>query len=106
MREQGSGTCDVLLTALDQAGIQAKELQMELLLDNTESVKQYLLHADCAAFLSLHAIKRELQQRVLTLIDIKGIAISRTFQFVSPRGQATKVDKIFKQFCLRQYNLL
>jgi len=106
LREHGSGTRDVLLSALSQVGIHAKDLQAEILLDSTESIKQYLLQADCAAFLSLHAITKELKHRELTVINIKGIDIYRTFQFVTLRGQTSRLAELFKKFCARHYNLM
>lgn len=105
LREQGSGTRDVLMQALSEVGIHAKDLQTELLLDSSESIKQYLLHADCAAFLSLHSVTKELQQREMTVIDIKGLDIYRTFQFITMRGQNYSVAELFKKFCLRHYKL-
>jgi len=105
MREHGSGTLDVIYQALAAARMHPKELTTEIQLENTESIKQYLLHADCAAFLSIHSITRELQQNQLSIIDIKGLDIYRTFQFVQLHGQANKLITLFKRFCLSQYNV-
>ncbi|HEY4651830.1 MAG TPA: LysR family transcriptional regulator [Pontibacter sp.] len=104
LREPGSGTRDVLLGALAGAGIQAKDLQADILLDSTESIKQYLLHADCAAFLSIHAIVKELKQRELTVVEIKGLDIYRTFQFITLRGNTPPLAEQFRKFCKRHYN--
>ncbi|AKD04070.1 LysR substrate-binding domain-containing protein [Pontibacter korlensis] len=105
LREQGSGTRDVLLESLSEAGLHAKDLKAELMLESSESIKQYLLHADCAAFLSVHSVARELRQRELTVIDIKGLEIYRTFQFITLRGQSSSLAEQFRKFCLRHYNL-
>lgn len=106
LREHGSGTRDVLLNALAEAGIQAKDLQADILLDSTESIKQYLLHADCAAFLSIHSITKELQQRELTLVEIKGLEIYRTFQLITLRGHTPYLAELFQKLCKRHYNLM
>ncbi|QCR23060.1 LysR family transcriptional regulator [Pontibacter sp. SGAir0037] len=105
MREHGSGTRDVVVRSLAGAGIHAKDLKAEIFLDSSESIKQYLLHSQCAAFLSMHSVSKELKQRELTVIDVKGLDISRTFQFISLHGQNAPLVDLFKRFCLRHYNL-
>ncbi|MDB5152621.1 MAG: transcriptional regulator, partial [Mucilaginibacter sp.] len=55
LREQGSGTLEVIDHALKKAGINHSELKVEIRLGNTESIKSYLLNAPCMAFLSVHA---------------------------------------------------
>ena len=105
LREHGSGTLDVVYQALSQVHIHPKELTIDIQLENTESIKQYLMHADCAAFLSVYSITKELQQNQLSIIDIKGMEISRTFQFIQLHGQTNKLMASFKRFCLAHYNL-
>jgi DNA-binding transcriptional LysR family regulator len=104
-REQGSGTLDVINKALSKNGISPKELNVEIRLDSTESIKEYLLYADCAAFLSIHSIAKELQQNQLSIIEVKGIEIYREFQFIQLHGQNQKLPELFKRFCLSSYNL-
>jgi DNA-binding transcriptional LysR family regulator len=104
LREQGSGTLDVVYKALKKNGVPLKELKVEIQLGSTESIKQYLLYTECAAFLSVHSITKELQQNELTIIDIKGIDIYRTFQFIQLHGQTSKLPALFKRFCLAHYN--
>jgi DNA-binding transcriptional LysR family regulator len=104
LREQGSGTLDVIYNTLKENNIHPKDLKVEIQLGSTESIKQYLLHTDCGAFLSIHSITRELRQNELSIVDIKGIDIFRTFQFIQLHGQATKLNALFKRFCLRHYN--
>jgi DNA-binding transcriptional LysR family regulator len=104
LREQGSGTLDVVYRALKKNGMRPKDLKVEIQLGSTESIKQYLLHTECAAFLSIHAITKELQQNELSIIDIRGIDIYRTFQFIQLHGQTPKLPTLFKRFCLTHYN--
>jgi hypothetical protein len=63
------------------------------------------MYADCASFLSVHAITKELQQNELNIIEIKGVEISRTFQFIELHGQNNNLANIFKRFCISHYNL-
>ena len=105
LREQGSGTLDVIYKALSTAGVAPKDLRVEISLDSTESIKEYLLYADCAAFLSIHSIAKELQQNQLSSIAIKGIEIYRDFQFIQLHGHNQRISNLFKRFCLSHYNL-
>lgn len=104
LREPGSGTLDVVHKAFKKAGIRTKDLVVEIQLGSTESIKQYLLHSESAAFLSIHAIVKELQQKELSIIGIKGMDIYRTFQFIQLHGKATKLQALFKKFCVSHYN--
>ena len=104
LREQGSGTLEVIFNALHQANINAKDVCIAIRLDSTQSIKQYLQHADCASFLSLHAITKELQQNELSIIAIKGVEIARTFQFIQLQGQNNTLANTFKRFCITHYN--
>lgn len=105
LREQGSGTLEVIQKALGDAGIPFRELNVQIYLDSTESIKEYLLYADCAAFLSIHSITKELQQNQLSIIEIEGTEIYRDFQFVQLHGQSQKLTDVFKRFCQNHYNL-
>jgi LysR family transcriptional regulator, transcriptional activator of the cysJI operon len=104
LREQGSGTLDVILKALNQQNIQAKDLNIDIHLESTESIKEYILYADSAAFLSIHSITKELQQNQLSIIDIKGIDMLRSFKFVELHGQNQSLPTMFKRFCINHYN--
>lgn len=104
MREQGSGTLDVIYEALHKISIHPKQLNIEVQLDSTESIKQYIMYTDCGAFLSIHSITKELQNNELTIIDIKGIDITRTFQFIDLHGQNKNLPILFKRFCTSHYN--
>ena len=104
LREQGSGTLDVIHKAIAKAGILLKDLNVQISLDSTESIKEYLMYADCAAFLSIHSITKELQQNLLSIIEIEGIDIHRNFQFIQLHGQNQRLADIFKRFCMNHYN--
>lgn len=104
LREQGSGTLDVITKALRKVKVPTKELTVEMQLESTESIKQYLLHSESAAFLSIHAVIKELQLKELSIIDVKGMDVSRMFQFIQLHGQTSKLQSLFKRFCLNHYN--
>lgn len=98
LREPGSGTLDVLAHALLNYGIKISDLNVEMQLGSTESIKSYLLHSSCLAFLSVHAILKELKNNECRIIDIRGLSIERPFQFIQQHGQATSIAELFIRF--------
>ncbi|MBB3055057.1 LysR substrate-binding domain-containing protein [Mucilaginibacter gotjawali] len=105
LREAGSGTLDVIFNALAHIGINPKDLQIEIQLESSIAIKQYLLYSETATFLSIQSVVSELKYNELTIIDIKGLDIFRTFQFIQLQGKNTKLIELFKRFCLTNYNL-
>src|SRR6185503_8651263 len=105
LREAGSGTLDVIFNALESAGINPKELQVEIQLESSIAIKQYLLYSETATFLSIQSVISELKYNELSIIGIKGLEIFRTFQFIQLHGKNSKLIDLFKRFCLTNYNL-
>ncbi|HEX8376644.1 MAG TPA: LysR family transcriptional regulator [Pedobacter sp.] len=99
LREAGSGTLDVVLKALAEVQVHAKDLQIETRFQSSGSIKQYLLNSDTAAFLSIQSILKELKYNELSVIEIEGLDIFRTFQFIHLHGSNSKLTSIFKRFC-------
>jgi DNA-binding transcriptional LysR family regulator len=94
MREPGSGTLDVIIHALKPYNIKMTDLQIEMQLGGSESIKSYLLHSNCLAFLSIHSILKELKNNECKVIDIKGLTIERQFHFILPHGQSSSAGLI------------
>lgn len=104
LRETGSGTLDVVYKALTQAKINPKDLLVETTFQNSSSIKQYLLHSETAAFLSIQSILKELKYNELSVIEISNLDIFRTFQFIHLHGNASKLTDLFIRFC-KAHNL-
>lgn len=100
LREHGSGTLDVVYKALIQAKINPKDLLVETNFQTSGSIKQYLAHSETAAFLSIQSVLKELKLNELSIIEIKGLEIFRTFQFIHLHGNSSKLINLFKRFCL------
>lgn len=100
LREHGSGTLDVVFKALVQAKVNPKDLIIESNFQTSGSIKQYLAHSETAAFLSIQSVLKELKLNELTIIDIKGLEIFRTFQFIHLHGNSTNLINLFKRFCV------
>lgn len=98
LREPGSGTLEVISEALLKQHIKLSDLWIEMQLGGTESIKAYLLNSDALAFLSIHAILKELKNNELKIIDIKGLSVERPFHFISPHGQVSSLAALFIKF--------
>lgn len=98
MREPGSGTLEVIAHALKPHKISLSDLSIEMQLGGTESIKSYLLHSNCLAFLSVHSILKELKNNECQIIDIKGLSIERPFYFIQPHGQPDSLSELFMRF--------
>jgi DNA-binding transcriptional LysR family regulator len=103
LREPGSGTLEVIAHALKPLGIKISQLHTEMQLGSTESMKGYLLHSHCMAFLSIHAILQELHNNECRIIDVKGLQIERYFYFIQLHGQPGALPELFMKFA-RSYN--
>lgn len=103
LREPGSGTLEVIAHALKPLDIKISQLNTEMQLGSTESIKSYLLHSDCMAFLSIHSILKELKNKEVTIIDVKGLDIERNFHFIQSYGEAEALPELFMNFA-RHYN--
>ena len=104
LREAGSGTLDIIFNALNSAGINPKDLQIEIRLESSIAIKQYLLYSETATFLSIQSVISELKYNELSVIEIKGLEIFRTFQFIQLHGKNSRLIDLFKRFCLSNYN--
>lgn len=105
LREYGSGMLEVVFKALTDAGLNTKDLLVDIQMESNVSIKQYLQHSDAAAFLSIQSIVNELKRNELSIIDIKGLEIFRAFQFIQLRGKKSKLMDLFKRFCKAHSNL-
>jgi len=97
-REHGSGTLDVIDHALKKVGLNPADLQAEIRLGSTESIKSYLMNAPCMAFISIHAITDELKNGELKVIDVDGLDIVRTFYIITLQGKITGLADLFFHF--------
>jgi LysR family transcriptional regulator, transcriptional activator of the cysJI operon len=105
LREPGSGTLEVVAHALKGIGIKLSQLNKEMQLNSTEVIKSYLLNAPCMAFLSVHAIGKELQNNECCIIDVKGLHIERNFYFARLQGDTQALPELFMKFALHYKTL-
>lgn len=105
MREQGSGTLEVIEHALKPFEINLSQLTVEMQLGSTESIKSYLMNSDCVAFISIHAIEKELKNNELVIIDIDNLVIERFFYIITLQGKSNALSELFIKNISNHYNL-
>lgn len=105
MREQGSGTLEVIEYGLKIFNVSLDQLDVQMQLGSTESIKSYLLNSNCVAFISIHAVNKELKNNQLTILDIKNLSIERNFYIVTLQGKSTALADLLIIDILNHYNL-
>jgi len=104
-RERGSGTLEVIEYALKQIDFKITDLQIEMQLGSTESIKSYLLNSDCFAFMSIHAVDKELKNNELIVLDVENLSIERYFYIITLLGKSDSLSELFIQNIATYYNL-
>ncbi|TDE11761.1 LysR family transcriptional regulator [Dyadobacter psychrotolerans] len=97
-REAGSGTTEIIEDHLPAIGLTNRDLNIHMQLGSTESIKNYLACSDTFAFLSIYSVKQELADDRLTIVEVDGLNIGRTFSFVYRQGQPSPLSKLFMKF--------
>lgn len=101
LRELGSGTRSVIERKIRSSRINLSKFNIEMILGSTESIKRYIQERDCFAFLSIHAIQKEILDNKLSILDIPNLKIERFFYFTYSYGGLTGTPNQFMQFCMR-----
>ncbi len=106
LREEGSGTLEVILKTLhSKFDITLTDLNIIMHLGSTESIKTYLHHSNVMAIISYCAVKNELNSGLLKKIIIKNVKFKRTFRFVTCKETPSNLSNKFMAFSKRNYNL-
>ncbi|MEO8535074.1 MAG: LysR family transcriptional regulator [Flavobacterium sp.] len=104
-RERGSGTLEVIEYVLKQVNVKITDLQIEMQLGSTESIKSYLLNSDCFAFMSIHAVGKELKNNELIVLDVQNLTIERYFYIITLLGKSDTLSELFIENMSACYNL-
>lgn len=105
IREQGSGTLEVIEHFLKPLELKFSDLNIVMQLGSTESIKSYILNSDCVAFISIHAVEKELKNNELSIIDVKNLSMERYFYIISLQGQNDALSDLFIKSMSSYYNL-
>lgn len=101
IREQGSGTLEVIESELEKHGIRPQELNIRIRLGSTEAIKAFLRHSRSMGIVSVFSVREELARGVFRVIDIAGLNFSRHFCFVASAGKDSPLTEKFKDFTRR-----
>lgn len=96
LRENGSGTLEVIERMLQQHHKKLSDLTILLQLGNTESIKLFLEHnPNVYAIVSITAVTKELLNNTLKVVDIEGVELIRDFAFVLNQGDRNEYMEHF-----------
>lgn len=99
LRENGSGTLDVVEMELMRHNITRRVLNVEIQIGSSEGIMRYLISSKCYAFISRAAVRDYLQRGDLYITDIDGLAINRSLRFVGLHGHISRLAELFKEYC-------
>lgn len=98
LRENGSGTLEVLESALAAHQVKLSQLNVLMQLGSTESIKLFLENSDTLGIVSVRAVTRELIAGRLKVLDITGFEAERTFSFVQLQGHTGGLEESFIRY--------
>mgnify|MGYP000891188181 CR=1 FL=1 len=100
LREQGSGTLEVIKQALSKQNISFEKLNTLIHLGSTESIKNFLQDFDGLAIISEKAVQNELFLKTLVRLKVSGFTIPRKFRIAYKHGHKSQQVELFEQFLL------
>lgn len=98
LRENGSGTLEVMAAALAAKGIRLSQLHVVMRLGTTEGIKSFVLHSDAMAIVSVTSVVDELRSGTLRIVDVEGLTFSRDFHFVHAATEPARLARQFMEF--------
>jgi DNA-binding transcriptional LysR family regulator len=99
LREEGSGTRQIILKHLEEHGIKLDQLKIALVMGSTESIKGAVEEGLGVSIMSGWAVRKWLKQGLLKASTFKDLKFHRTFSIISPkRNYSTHTAKEFLNF--------
>lgn len=99
-REQGSGTRGAVERMFADKGV---DLNFQIVLDDTEAIKQGVIGGLGIAFLSLHALRLELDHGAVAVLDVEGFPLRRSWYAVHRQGKRlSKAASVFREYLLEE----
>ena len=104
LREQGSGTLEVIRQIFTEQNIDFENLNTLIHLGSTESIKNFLQDFDGLAIVSEKAVQNELFLKTLVRLKVSGLSIPRKLRIAYKQGHKSKQVELFEDFLL-SYNI-
>lgn len=103
IRENGSGSLDVLEVGLAKHQIKISSLNILIQLGSTESIKLFLENTDCLGIVSIQAVKNEIAAGKFKIIDVTNFECERMFSLVQSQGKAGGLEESFIRYITGQF---
>ena len=105
VREQGSGTRDILENILHGYNLSLRDFRRVYEIGNFQTIK-HLVGQGCGITFAYHPVVREeLERKSLRKIEIEGLALEREFNFVYLKESIFKQEHLaFHRFCTEIYS--
>lgn len=100
LRERGSGTLNVIEQVLLENNVKISDLNVKLYLGSTEAIKTFIQNSQCLAIVSINAIEKELENKLLKIVDIGDISFNRVFYYVTNYGGQNPLVNHFLSFLI------
>ncbi|MDR3706039.1 MAG: LysR substrate-binding domain-containing protein [Paludibacteraceae bacterium] len=104
VRENGSGTLDVIKAELQRQGLRLSDLSVMMQLGSTESIKLFLENTDSLGIVSIRSVSKDIYSGRFKVVDIKGMEFLRMFQFIVLQGKSGGIEEDFMRFALHAAN--
>ncbi|MFR0894004.1 MAG: LysR substrate-binding domain-containing protein [Alistipes onderdonkii] len=98
LREGGSGTLEVIKTALGKAGIRIPELNVVMRLGSTEGIKAFVRNSDAMAILSVISVVDELRSGTLRIVDVDSPGAHARLRVRASRGRTCPACPAVRRF--------
>ncbi|MEG2369825.1 MAG: LysR substrate-binding domain-containing protein [Alistipes sp.] len=102
LREDGSGTLEVIVAALAAQGVRLSQLNIVMRLGTTEGIKAFVRNSDALALVSVISVVDELRSGTLRIIDIEDLSLCREFAFVHMEADPAALSGQFMLFAKAQ----
>ena len=100
IREKGSGTREILENYLKENADPDFRLNIIAELGSSEAIKEAIIAGLGVSFISIHAIRRELKQKLLVEIPVSGWVVERDFYVIYTKQlNLMPHQEIFLNFC-------
>jgi len=103
LREQGSGTLEVVKEVLEKQGVEFENLNTLIHLGSTEGIKNFLEDFDGLAIISEKAVQTELYLKKLVKLNVKDFNMLRKFRIAFRFGHKSRQVELFENF-ISSYN--
>lgn len=103
MREGDSGTYEIIENALKAAGLPMERLHINMHLATTEGIKAFVEMSEHFAFVSIHAVAKELTRNSLRIVDVEGLEIKRMLHIALRQGQPLPIVEPFLKYLHQQH---